>query len=103
MKNYLTDYYSLLDAFYNINKLKINAKKTLLLLVFKPKHYENLKYFFFFANNHKIWKSNTIIILGQYLRSDLKMDSQIVKMCSALHNKMFNLKKVKKLQLLKLY
>ena len=38
IKNYLTNYYKLIHSFYNINKLKINADKTQLLLNYKEKY-----------------------------------------------------------------
>ena len=96
IKNYLNNYYKLIQAFYNINKLKINPEKTLLLLVYKNKFKNNLKDFYFCANGFKIVPTKIIKILGQYLRDDLKMDTQIGKLCGILHNRIFELKQVKK-------
>ena len=65
-------------------------------MVYKNKFKENLKDFYFWANDHKIVPKNMIKILGLFLRQDLKMDTQIGKMCGELHNKIFELKKIKK-------
>ena len=54
MKEYLEKYYFLMHQYYNINKLKINPDKTLLLLVYKNKFINNLKDFSFKADQHLI-------------------------------------------------
>ena len=36
IRKYLENYYNLLQNYYNINKLKINAEKTSLLIINKP-------------------------------------------------------------------
>ena len=38
IKNYLEAYYNLIQNYYNINKLKINADKTNLLLIYEDKY-----------------------------------------------------------------
>jgi len=38
MQEYLNKYYKLLETFYNINKLKINAEKNKFLIICKNKH-----------------------------------------------------------------
>ena len=54
------------------------------------------------ANNSKIMPKNVIKILGLYLRDDLKMDTQIGKLNSILHNRIYELKQIKNIQTLKL-
>ena len=48
------------------------------------------------GNLSKLKISQTMNILGHFLLTDLKMDSQIGTLCASLHNKLFNLKKVEK-------
>ena len=94
VKNYVTDYYEVLHKFYTANKLKLNSDKTKYFLNYRPKYSLLLKNFFFMACNDKILPSNSIKILGVYIRSDLKLDTQIGKLCAELHNRIFNLKKL---------
>lgn len=96
IKSYLTHYYNLIQSYYNINKLKINADKTQLLLVYKNKHKENLKHFYFKAEQFKITPKKVIKILGAHLRADLKLDTQIGKLVGQLHNRIYELKKISK-------
>ena len=48
------------------------------------------------ANGYTIKSSAKIKILGVYLSSDLKIDTQIGKLCSELHNRIFQLKQLTK-------
>ena len=96
IKNYLTNYYKLIHSYYNINKLKINADKTQLLLNYKEKHKQNFKNFFFNAENFKIKPKKVIKILGAYLRNDLKLDSQVGKLVGQLHNRIYEIRKLTK-------
>ena len=96
IKSYLTQYYNLIQSYYNINKLKINADKTQLLLIYKNKHKENLKNFFFKANQFKITPKKVITILGAHLREDLKLDTQIGNLVGQLHNRIFEIKQISK-------
>ena len=96
IKEYLTEYYNLLETFYNANKLKINPDKSKFLIVCKNKFKLVLKNFSFKASSYVIKPSNTMKILGVYLHSDLKLDSQINKLCSNLHNKIYQLKQINK-------
>ena len=48
------------------------------------------------AISDKIVPKNSIKILGIYIRSDLKLDTQINKLCSNLHNRLFQLRKITK-------
>ena len=98
IKQYLNNYYTLIHEFYNVNKLKINPDKTLLMLIYKPKFKNNLKNFFFNAGQFIIKPKSSIKILGYTLREDLKPDTHIGTMCATLHNKLFELKKCQNLQ-----
>ena len=68
IEDYIEAYYKLIHNFYNINKLKINPDKTNLLLIYKDKYTQSLN-------------------LGFYIQSDLKLDNEIDKLVSALHNR----------------
>ena len=94
IKNYLTDYYNLLDSYYNINFLQINPDKSKLLLIYKSKHKNQFVNFSFKAKQHTIKPIKTLKILGFYIRDDLKMTSQVGKLCSELHNKLFEMNKL---------
>ena len=96
VKNYLTDYYNLLDSYYNINFLQINPDKSKLLLILKPKLKNQFENFYFNAKQHKIKPLKKLKILGFYISNDLKMTSQVGKLCSELHHKMFELNKLTK-------
>ena len=50
IKTYLEAYYNLIQNYYNINKLKINADKTNLLLIYKDKYKQTLNNFHFKAD-----------------------------------------------------
>ena len=73
IQSYLSNYYTLIHNYYNINKLKINADKTQLLMVYKAKHIENFKNFYFYANNFKIKPKKVIKILGFLFKRGLKI------------------------------
>ena len=94
LKTYLESYYKLLHNFYNINKLKINPDKTNLLLIFKDKYKQSLKNFHFVAEKYKIYSKNTLKILGFYIQSDLKYDTEINKLVSTLHNRINTIRQV---------
>ena len=96
MKDYLTDYYNVLHEYYNANRLKLNPDKNKFIINCKPKFEKILKNFHFMAKNYKILPKKTIKILGIYIRSDLKLDTQVGKLCAELQNRIFNLKKLTK-------
>jgi len=45
MKKYITDYFNILQNYYNCNKLQINPDKTQMTIVCKPKFRQQLKIF----------------------------------------------------------
>ena len=96
LNNYLNEYYNILDIYYTANKLKINADKNKLLLIYKKKYANLFNNFYFNAKGYKIKPSNTITILGVYLRSHLKLYTQINKLCANLHKRLHELRKLNK-------
>ena len=74
--------------------MKINADKSVLMLVHKPKFNISLNKFTFNAENYIIKAKNTIKILGIYIRKDLKYDAQIGRLCSNLHNWIHEIRKI---------
>ena len=87
-------YYKLIEAHYTINKLKINADKTAFILISKPKHHQYLRDKLFMAGNYKIIPKQSIKVLGSYIDSDLKLNTEINKLCSILHNRINQIKKI---------
>merc|ERR1712082_198481 len=66
---YLTDFYTLLHSFYTINKLKINADKTELLVTFKPHLRHTADTVKMHAHSHEIQQKSTTKILGAIILS----------------------------------
>ena len=96
LETYLESYYKLLHNYYNINKLKINPDKTNLLLIYKDKYRQTLNNFHFKAEQYKIFSINTIKILGFYIQSDMKLDTEINRLVSTLHNRIKTIRQIKK-------
>ena len=94
MKEYLENYFILLEKFYNINKVKLNNDKTKLTIVHKNNMLNTFKNFSFKAGNEVIKNKNAIKILGTIIQSDLKLDKSINKLSSQMHNRIFNIKKI---------
>ena len=76
--------------------MHINSDKTNLLLVHRPKHSKALDNFKFMADIFEIKPKKSIKILGFILSSDLKLDRQVGKLCSQLHNRIYQLSLVGK-------
>ena len=95
IKHYIEDYYKLIHGFYNINKLKLNPDKNKILIIYNKKFEYIFKNFSFKAENYIIKRSNVIKILGTYVQSDLKLDREISKLSSNLHNRINNLRQIK--------
>ena len=64
IEEYLNKFYQLLEAVYNINKLKINKDKTELLIVCKPKSRKDTKNIQMMASGHKVKQVSKAKILG---------------------------------------
>ena len=94
IKSYLENYFILLKTYYNINKVKLNSDKTKLAIFHKNKMENLFKNFTFKAGKDIIKNSNSIKILGTIIQCDLHMDKTINKLCSELHNKIHNIRKL---------
>ena len=96
IKSYVENYYKLLLRYYNTNKLKINNDKNKLLLINKPK-LDNVLINFSFRAGDKIVKcKNKIKVLGTWVQKELKMECEINKLSSTLHNRINSINKIKK-------
>ena len=96
IKPYLENYYDLLMRYYNINKMKINNDKNKLLIINKPKLDNVLKNFHFFAKDEIVRAQFKIKILGTWIQNDMRMDADINKLLSILHNRINNIRKINK-------
>ena len=94
LQKYLTYYFTLLQHFHNINKLKINSDKTQLMISTKNKNYNKITNFTFKANNDTITNKPSIKILGMTLTHDLNMDTQIGNLCANLHHRLHNIRQL---------
>ena len=94
IKKYLENHFLLLSKYYNINKVKLNGDKLKLCIVYKSSMANLFKNFFFKAGEDVIKNSNCIKILGTIIQNDLKMDKTINKICSELHHKIHNIRKI---------
>ena len=65
MKRYVESYLTLLEKFYEHNRLKINCRKTKILMTKKTeKHNSNAQMKFRTSNGESIIESNSIKVLG---------------------------------------
>merc|ERR1712240_403560 len=94
IKNYLTKYFKLLQAFYRINKLQINSDKTQLMLSHRPKFNNMLSNFIFMTGNDLIKNKTCIKILGFTIRNNLDLTTQIGNVCSNLHYRLHNIRQL---------
>ena len=94
IKSYLENYFLLLIRFYNINKVKLNSDKTKLTIVSKNSMESIFKNFTFRAGNDTIKNCSSIKILGTFIQSDLKLDKSINKLCSELHHRIHNIRRL---------
>ena len=91
---YLTQFYTLLHAFYTINKLKINADKTELLLTCKQhlRHLANTVTMH--AHNHTITQKATTKILGAIINNTLTHKDHIHTVTSSIHYRMHTMRHI---------
>ena len=82
--------------FYKANQLKLNTDKTKLLLIYKNKYSCIFKNFSFMAGRDKITPKPNIKILGTIIESNLKLDKEISKLASSLHNRINLIRKLTK-------
>ena len=95
IQEYLDKFYKLLEAVYNINKLKINKDKTELLIICKPKfRKKNTKNLQMTASGHKVKQVNKAKILGYTLSNNLNHDKHISTIIANINNRQFNIRKI---------
>ena len=94
IQDYINKFYRLLEAVYNINKLKINNDKTELMVICKAKHRKNTKNIQITASGHKVKQVNKVKILGYVMQNNLRHDKHIAKVTSNIHHRLFNIKKL---------
>lgn len=93
---YLTDFYTLLHAFYTINKLKINADKTELLVTCKPSLRHCAKTVTMHAHNHIIEQKDKTKILGKVVSNTLQHKEHINTIISTVNNRIHTLNQIGK-------
>ena len=86
----------LLAKYYNINKLRINNDKNKMIIINKPKWDNIFKNFSFRAGGEVVYVKPKIKVLGIWFQNDLKMDAQVNKLASNLHNRINSITKIKK-------
>ena len=74
----------------------MNNDKTKLTIIHKGSMETFFKNFSFKAGNDIIKNKNSIKILGTIIQNDLKLDKSMNKLCSQLHNRIFNIRKLTK-------
>ena len=94
IEEYLNKFYKLLEAVYNINKLKINKDKTELLIVCKPKYRKDTKNIQMMASGHKVKQVNKAKILGYTLSNNLNHDKHISALTANINNRLYNIRKI---------
>ena len=87
-------FYKLLEAVYNINKLKINKDKTELLIICKPKFRKDTKNIQMMASGHKVKQVNKAKILGYTLSNNLNHDKHISTLTANINNRLYNIRKI---------
>ena len=68
---YINKFFKVLEGFYNMNKLLLNADKTKLLITCKPKYRNSTAHITLQANQYTIQRSSKIKVLAIYIISGL--------------------------------
>ena len=95
MQEYINKFYNLLEAVYNINKLKINNDKTELMVIYKNHFRKDTKHIQMTASGHKVKQVSKVKILGYIMQSNLHNDKHIAKIISNINNRLHNIKKTR--------
>lgn len=93
---YTNKFYTLLEAVYNTNKLKINNDKTKLMVTCKPKHRKDTKTIKITASGHKVKQVNKAKILGYTMLNNLNHDNHISTITSNINHRSFNIRQLTK-------
>ena len=91
LQKYITDYYRLLEAYYNANKLLINNDKTVLLVSCTKDMRKNADNIQFYSGKYLIKQSSSIKILGYILTNDLSHDKYINYIISKANNRLYTI------------
>merc|ERR1712240_894556 len=94
IERYLEKFYNLLEAVYNINKLKINKDKTELMIVCKQKFRKETKNIKMTASGYRVKQVTKAKILGYTLSNDLKHDKHLSALTANINNRLYNIRKV---------
>ena len=75
IQEYIDKFYILLEAVYNINKLKINNEKTELMIICKNKLRKATKNIQIIASGHKVKQVAKVKILGYTMKKTYNMNN----------------------------
>ena len=85
LEQYIQKYFKILEAFYNINKLRINPDKSKFMVVCKPKYRKITNNMVLVTNNYTIKQEPKIKILGTFLTSGLTNTATLNLMVSKIN------------------
>ena len=92
IQEYINKFYRLLEAVYNINKLKINNGKTELMEICKNRFRKATKNIQITASGHKVKQVTKVKILGYTMQNNLHHDKHIAQITSNINNRLYNIK-----------
>ena len=96
LQKYITDYYRLLEAYYNANKLLINNDKTVLLVSCTKDMRKNADNIQFYSGKYLIKQSSSIKILGYILTNNLSHDKYTNYIISKANNRLYTINRMGK-------
>ena len=91
---YMNTYFKLIEAYYNINKLKINPDKSKLMIVCKAVHRKATKNIVLMTNDHIIEQVQKIKALGMYFTTGLSNTANINNIISKVNYRLSILKDI---------
>ena len=96
LQEYINKYYLLVNSYYNINFLKLNADKTKLMLTCRPQHRNIIKDIYLQAGDFIIKQSNKVKILGIYFTSGLTNEPNVQEIIKKVSFRLSILSKITK-------
>ena len=94
IQQYINKFYDLLEAVYNVNKIKINNEKTDLMIIYKNKFRKATKHIQIIASGHKVKQVAKVKILGYTMQNNLHHDKPIAQLTYRINNRLYNIKKL---------
>ena len=94
IQQYINKFYELLEAVYNINKLKINNEKMELMIICKNKFRKATKHIQITASGYKVKQVTMIKILGYTMQNNLNHDKHIAQITSNINNRLYYFRKL---------